>query len=153
MRGIPQIYYGDEVGMAGGADPDNRRDFPGGFPNDSRNAFTESGSSADEPQLFTYVRQWLHLRERHPALRTGKRWYLGSGTDYLAYSRIKGDDRLIMIFNNADQPTRIRLDLSKTPLADAARAEALVRTGGAQLAEGNFEAEVPARSVGIYQLH
>ena len=31
VRGIPEIYYGDEIGMKGGADPDNRRDFPGGW--------------------------------------------------------------------------------------------------------------------------
>src|SRR6202000_2764432 len=32
VRGIPQLYYGDEIGIPGGGDPDNRRDFPGGFP-------------------------------------------------------------------------------------------------------------------------
>ena len=42
-RGTPQIYYGDEIAMAGGGDPDNRRDFPGGFPGDARNAFTAHG--------------------------------------------------------------------------------------------------------------
>jgi glycosidase len=35
MRGMPQIYYGDEIGMPGGNDPDNRQDFPGGFPGDA----------------------------------------------------------------------------------------------------------------------
>jgi glycosidase len=34
-RGIPMIYYGDEIGMRGGGDPDNRRDFPGGWPEDA----------------------------------------------------------------------------------------------------------------------
>ena len=40
MRGVPQLYAGDEIAMPGGDDPDNRRDFPGGFPGDTRNAFT-----------------------------------------------------------------------------------------------------------------
>ena len=39
LRGIPQIYYGDEIGMAGDDDPDDRHDFPGGFPGDKQNAF------------------------------------------------------------------------------------------------------------------
>jgi len=39
-RGTPLLYYGDEIAMPCGADPDNRRDFSGGFPRDSRNAFT-----------------------------------------------------------------------------------------------------------------
>lgn len=42
-RGIPLIYYGDEIGMPGGADPDNRRDFPGGWPGDPRDAFLAKG--------------------------------------------------------------------------------------------------------------
>ena len=40
-RGTPILYYGDELAMPGGEDPDNRRDFPGGFPGDSRNAFVD----------------------------------------------------------------------------------------------------------------
>src|SRR6185295_13460437 len=42
-RGTPLVYYGDEIALPGGGDPDNRRDFPGGFPGDARSAF-ESGS-------------------------------------------------------------------------------------------------------------
>ena len=34
-RGIPQLYYGEEIAMTGGHDPDNRKDFPGGFSGDS----------------------------------------------------------------------------------------------------------------------
>jgi neopullulanase len=32
VRGMPQVYSGDEIAMQGGEDPDNRRNFPGGFP-------------------------------------------------------------------------------------------------------------------------
>src|SRR4029453_766960 len=42
VRGIPQLYYGEEIALEGKDDPDNRRDFPGGFPGDTHNAFTES---------------------------------------------------------------------------------------------------------------
>ncbi len=44
----PLVYYGDEIAMAGGGDPDNRRDFPGGFPGDARNAFEAAGRTPDE---------------------------------------------------------------------------------------------------------
>src|SRR5262249_9513936 len=37
LRGVPELYYGDEIGMPGGGDPDNRRDFPGGWREDARN--------------------------------------------------------------------------------------------------------------------
>ena len=43
-RGIPLVYYGDEIALPGGGDPDNRRDFPGGFQGDARNAFEAGGT-------------------------------------------------------------------------------------------------------------
>ena len=43
LRGMPELYSGDEIAMLGGEDPDNRRDFPGGFPGDKENAFTAAG--------------------------------------------------------------------------------------------------------------
>ncbi|HWO00125.1 MAG TPA: alpha-amylase family glycosyl hydrolase [Blastocatellia bacterium] len=52
-RGTPQIYYGDEMAMAGGSDPDNRRDFPGGFPGDVRDAFSENGRTAEQKAAFS----------------------------------------------------------------------------------------------------
>ena len=53
MRGIPQIYYGDEIGMRGDksiGDGDIRRDFPGGWKGDKQNAFTESGRTAEQKE-------------------------------------------------------------------------------------------------------
>ena len=71
-RGMPQIYSGDEVAMRGGDDPDNRRDFPGGFPGQTANAFTDAGR---RPRIDRVMKQWvtalLHLRQQHAALRCG----------------------------------------------------------------------------------
>jgi glycosidase len=150
MRGIPQIYYGDEIGMPGGGDPDNRRDFPGGFPGDTRNAFTQSGRTAEEQDVFVYLRDLLHLRSEHPALRHGKQWYLGSGQDYFAYARIDGQDRFMMIFNNADHASEIHLDLSKTPLANATHAQSQVGKQATQPLLGKLDVNVPARTVLVY---
>jgi neopullulanase len=151
-RGIPQIYYGDEIGMPGGGDPDNRRDFPGGFPGDAHNAFVPSGRLPEEQEMFTYVQQLLRLRHDHEALRQGKQWYLGSGQDFLAYSRIAGDDRLMMILNNADHPTHIQLNLTKTPLANATHSKGLLGAGAERLSTAQFEADVPPHTVAIYAL-
>ena len=41
--------------MTGGGDPDNRHDFPGGWTEDSRNAFTEAGRTAEQQAMFAYV--------------------------------------------------------------------------------------------------
>ena len=71
LRGIPQLYSGDEIAMAGGTDPDNRHDFPGGFPGGGSNAFTGQGLGSDEAAALAWTRQLLDLRRRFPALRTG----------------------------------------------------------------------------------
>ena len=71
-RGIPQLYYGEEILMTGGHDPDNRKDFSGGFPNDSKNKFTKEGRTADEQEMFEWTRDWIELRSKNPALQIGK---------------------------------------------------------------------------------
>jgi hypothetical protein len=63
MRGIPQIYSGDEIAMPGGGDPHNRRDFPGGFPGDLRDAFTSSGRTSERQEVFAHVQSLLALRK------------------------------------------------------------------------------------------
>ena len=68
VRGIPQLYYGEEIAMEGKDDPDNRRDFPGGFPGDARNAFSDSGTHAKEQRMFEWTRAWIRLRAEHSAL-------------------------------------------------------------------------------------
>lgn len=69
MRGTPLVYYGDEIAIAGGPDPDNRRDFPGGWPADARNAFEASGRTAEQQDVWTHVNSLLTLRATHADLR------------------------------------------------------------------------------------
>jgi glycosidase len=71
-RGTPMIYYGDEIAMRGGDDPDNRRDFPGGWREDTHNAFTAAGRSAEEQSVFEHVRRLARLRAEIPDLRRGR---------------------------------------------------------------------------------
>src|SRR4029077_13998170 len=78
LRGIPELYYGDEIGMLGGGDPDNRRDFPGGWREDAKNAFTEEGRTREQQDLFAYVQALLRLRHQHAALTSGRMWHFFS---------------------------------------------------------------------------
>ena len=71
-RGTPLLYYGDEIAMTGGGDPDNRRDFPGGFPGDPRNAFTERGRSIEENIVFNHLQRLSRLRAELEPLRRGR---------------------------------------------------------------------------------
>ena len=63
-RGTPLLYYGDEIAMPGGGDPDNRRDFPGGFSGDTRNAFTAQGRTAQENEVWNHLAKLGAIAER-----------------------------------------------------------------------------------------
>lgn len=115
MRGIPQIYYGDEIGMTGGEDPDNRRDFPGGFPGDTRDAFSAGGRTREEGGTFVFVRRLLRLRSAHAALRRGRMEILSCTRDSLAFLREYGGERAIVALNNSDRS--IRLTVAVPPRA------------------------------------
>jgi glycosidase len=115
-RGIPELYYGDESGMTGGEDPDNRHDFPGGFPGDRDNAFLESGRSPEQQAIFSHVQNLLHLRQAHPALRRGKLWNLAWDKDSYSFARIAENERLLISLNTSDRSKSLQLNFSGTCL-------------------------------------
>ena len=87
-RGTPLLYYGDEIAMAGGGDPDNRRDFPGGFPGDARNAFTRDGRTPAEQDVFEHLRRLARLRAELEPLRRGRSLDLLDAEQQMAYARM-----------------------------------------------------------------
>ncbi|MBL0158951.1 MAG: cyclomaltodextrinase N-terminal domain-containing protein [Bryobacterales bacterium] len=100
-RGIPMIYYGDEIAMPGGNDPDNRRDFPGGWKEDARNAFTSAGRTADENELFEHVKKLIALRKGSAALRRGGTENLMVGEQQWVYARTMLGATVLVVLNNA----------------------------------------------------
>jgi len=74
-RGIPELYYGDEIGMQGFTFPNDghvRLDFPGGWPGDPANKFTESGRTAREDSIWTYISKLANSRKNSSAITSGK---------------------------------------------------------------------------------
>jgi glycosidase len=74
FRGIPQLYYGDEILMTGFTNPDGnvRLDFKGGWPGDSPNKFTQEGRTQKEDNIFQYLRRFANFRKNSSAITTGK---------------------------------------------------------------------------------
>ena len=152
MRGIPQLYSGDEIGMAGGADPDNRRDFPGGFPGDSHNAFSAQGRTPEEQDVFSYVQALLKLRRQHPAITAGKHWHLYADDSAYIFLREVGADRVLVAFNNSESQRKAAFRAADTPVSSARRFELIFGVSGtAGFNDGQVEIEMPPRSVTIYQ--
>ncbi|MGC2657014.1 MAG: alpha-amylase family glycosyl hydrolase, partial [Bryobacteraceae bacterium] len=114
MRGTPEIYYGDEIGMEGGDDPDNRRDFPGGWQGDAQNAFEAAARTPEQAAIFDSVQKLLALRKKLTPLRRGDFVDLGAADKTWAFARTSGPETVIVVFNNggeaADVPVRYNKD-------------------------------------------
>jgi glycosidase len=152
LRGIPELYYGDEIGMAGGGDPDNRRDFPGGWLGDVQNAFVESGRTPEQQKVFSAVQKLLSLRAQHPALRTGKLSHVFSDDESYVFVRQTDDERLLVVFNNSSKARTLNLSQTNTPLEDALRAAVLYGGAAIQINGKELQVTVPAQAVSIFSL-
>jgi glycosidase len=152
LRGIPQIYSGDEIGMPGGDDPDNRRDFPGGFPGDPHNAFTASGRTAEQQDVFAYVQSLLALRKSHAALRTGKQWHIGWDDTYYAFLRELPEEKLLVVYNNAPKTLELSIPVENTPLETAHELSAVFGNTSAELVTGKVHVSLPARTLVVFSV-
>ena len=154
IRGTPQLYAGEEVAMEGGDDPDNRRDFPGGFAGDARSAFTRAGRTAAEQRMFEWTRDLLRLRREHAALRRGALLDLHFDEDSYAYARRDGAETVVVALNRAAAPKEMTLPAAYLDARDGARLEPLLAAGDRPaVAAGSLKLNVPARSAVVYRLN
>ena len=82
---IPQLYYGTEILMNGTkevTDGNVRKDFPGGFPGDTHNAFTREGRTKQEQSMFQWLSRLLHWRQNNPVITHG------SQTQFIPYEGV-----------------------------------------------------------------
>ena len=152
LRGIPQIYSGDEIAMPGGDDPDNRRDFPGGFPGDPRNAFTASGRTAEQQDVFAYLQSLLALRKGHAALRTGKQWHIGWDDTYYAFLRELPEEKLLIVYNNAPKALELDIPDENTPLETAHQLQTIFGETSAELVTGKVHVSLPAQTLAVFSV-
>jgi glycosidase len=96
--GAPSIYYGDEVGLPGGLDPDCRRGFP-----DKENWNLE---------VLNYHKQLISLRHQYPSLRTGDYQILYAQDSIYVFSRSLGMETLIIAVNVDNKPAEITVEIT-----------------------------------------
>lgn len=97
--GVPCVYYGDEVGVAGGPDPDCRRTFP----------WDEGAWDGPTHEL---VRTLARLRRTHPALIHGDLRADAAHPDVLRMLRVAGEDVAVVLVNRGEGRRRVELDLA-----------------------------------------
>ncbi len=92
--GAPTIYYGDEAGLCGWTDPDNRRGYPWG---------------REDLELIEFHKYLTRIRKSNPALKTGSIKPLLAGRDLICYGRFKGDNRLVVVLNNSEKEQQVQI--------------------------------------------
>ncbi len=136
--GAPSIYYGDEVGMEGGHDPDNRRAFPWDRP-DLRDA-----------DLLHDFQRMIALRKRRPALRRGSFAFLQAEGDVASFLRKLGDESVVVLFNTGRHATRIDIPIGDHLSEGSVLAEEWSR-GEARVEGGKLRSvELPPRSARVF---
>lgn len=150
VRGTPMIYYGDEVGMTGGDDPDNRRDFPGGWKGDSQNAFSAGGRTPEQQELFAHVRKVLRIRAALEPLRRGRLASLYADDHAYVFARVSGADCVLAAFNFSERPAALEVPITETPIRAGAVLHDQLGVASAQAGERAIQLRVPPRGTAIY---
>lgn len=99
--GAPTIYYGDEVGVCGFTDPDNRRTYPWG---------------REDKELLNFHKEMIRIHKEQPALRKGSLYILHAEQNILAYARFNQENHVVVILNNGDEVKEITVPVWQAEL-------------------------------------
>ena len=164
MRGLPQIYSGDEIAMHGGDDPDNRCDFPGGFAGADSDAFAATQRTPEQAEAFHSLQQLLTLRRTCPALQTGNEQVLSVSKDVLVYARtltLPGgvSQQLLIAVNKGKSGQELTVQTEATAVSNAKRAQLLttgefdpVARNSITLVPGQLTLHLGSESAAIFKL-
>jgi glycosidase len=109
VRGIPQWYYGSEILMEGigyKSHADIRDDFPGGWPNDTTNAFKREGRTEKQNEMIDYLSAVFNYRKQSKVIHHGKTLHFIPENNVYVYFRYLDDDAIMVILNNAENESR-----------------------------------------------
>lgn len=139
IRGMPMVYYGTEVGLPGGGDPDNRRDMDWN----------------KDPNLRNYLKNLISLRKKHPALRRGKQLEMWQDDVVYGYTRLTPNkyEEVMTFINNSHQTQERRVPIrAESPLKSTQHTlvNLLNPKETTQVKDGFITIKIPAKSASIF---
>jgi neopullulanase len=147
VRGIPQLYYGEEIAMEGKDDPDNRRDFPGGFPADAQNAFKSTSRDAKQQQMFDWTRSWIRLRRENAAVRSGRLIDLFYDDEVYIFARQLNQETIIVAINRESKEKQITISAASIGLKDGATVKSVIGPGSSsRIVDGKVRLHLPSQT-------
>jgi glycosidase len=124
VRRIPQLYYGTEILMNGTkevTDGNVRKDFPGGFPGDSKNAFTKEGRSHAEQSMFAWLSRLLHWRQNNPIITKGSQTQFIPFNGIYVIARQHGGKTVLTVLNGTSKPATMQVKRYEEVIGNATR--------------------------------
>ncbi|MGC4103399.1 alpha-amylase family glycosyl hydrolase [Ferruginibacter sp.] len=112
-RGIPEIYYGDEIATTGTTNPNDghvRLDFPGGWKNDAVNKFTIAGRTQTDQAIYQHLATLANFRKSSSALTTGKMMQYVPADGVYVYFRYDNKQTVMVIMNTSKTEKTIHFD-------------------------------------------
>ena len=112
--GAPTIYYGDEAGLCGWTDPDNRRAYPWG---------------REDQDLIDFHKEIIRIHKDYQAMKTGSILFLHGQYQFISYGRFDEQDKFVVAINSGEQPVSVDLPVWRLGLTEATRMARLINTG------------------------
>lgn len=138
---IPQLYYGTEVLMNGTkekTDGNVRKDFPGGFPGDTRNAFTAEGRTRAENAMFTWLSRLLHWRQGNDVIAKGSQKQFIPYKGVYVVARQYNGKNVMTVINGTKKPATLSVKRYAEVIGGAVSAEDVL-TGNTVALSGDVE--------------
>jgi glycosidase len=150
-RGTPQLYAADEIGGIGAGDPDNRRDFPGGFADGQHSAFDPTQRTPRERDLLEHVKEWIKVRKQNEALTKGELITLFVDKECWLFLRRTPVERVLVAVSISAQPRKVSHRLVDE-LADVAEFSPLVRNAPPASTTDKVEFTLPAFGAAAWRI-
>lgn len=151
-RGIPEIYYGGEIGMfADKKDGDGglRADFPGGWNGDSQNAFTQQGRTNQQNKFHDYMKLLLQWRKNNDVIAKGTLAHFAPHNEIYAYQRKLGNKSVVVFMNSAEEEKTLEVANYKEVLP-LSSAKDVITNNTIQL---NSDFNIPAKGLLILEFN
>ena len=150
-RGIPQIYYGDELATAGSTYPNDgyvRLDFPGGWAGDKADKFTIEGRTQRDQSIFQYFATLANFRKTSSALTVGKMMQYVPEDGVYVYFRYTDQQTVMVVMNTAKETKTISPEKYTERTTGFSSMKQIINGKTSPLSSFS----VPAKTTGVYEL-
>ena len=111
--GAPTVYYGDEAGVCGFTDPDNRRTYPWG---------------KEDLEMIEFHKEMIGIHRAYPVLTTGSTRFLAMDHQFISYGRFDEQEQIIVLINNAEEQRNMVIPVWKAGVPEQARLTRIMMT-------------------------